>query len=275
MAILTPQVIATAIKNYNDGKIILMPRGDYSAVRVFPKGLTFPVGCKFGDRTKFGDYTKFGCECEFALLTQFGQHNVIGANAVIGSAASFGANCYISRYANIGTRAVIGSDSTIEGPAWVGHTARFGSNCDIGRDARYDVTLGSHCTIGQGSTITDKLVAGERLRFEGDNKIKVTQPGYMVAPKVFVIKQYSASKTAVLPTAMLAFNGGGSEGRTTYFFNTTAGVIVRSGCFCGTLKQFRARVKRDCRSPKSVKRLQYLGFANIVCVTWGYDDQVE
>lgn len=274
MKILTTQVIATAIKNFNGGFIGIMPRGDYSAVRVFPKGLTFPSGCCFGDHTKFGDYTMFGSECEFAALTQFGQRNVIGTGAVIGVAASFGAYCHIQRGANIGSRAVIGSDSTIDGPVWFSHTTRFGTNCNIGNDARYDVTLGNHCSIGQGSTITDKLIAGEKLRFDGDVKIKVSQPGYMVAPKVVDLKRYSASGY-VHRTAMLAFNGGGSEGRTTYFFNTTAGVIVRAGCFCGTLKQFRAKVKRDCRSPKSVKRLQYLGFANIVCVTWGYNDLIE
>ena len=55
--------------------------------------------------------------------------------------------------------------------------------------------------------------------------------------------------------------------RTTYFFNTEDGIIVRSGCFKGTLDEFRKKVRKD-GPDDSVKSMQYLGFANIVAATW-------
>lgn len=56
--------------------------------------------------------------------------------------------------------------------------------------------------------------------------------------------------------------------RTTWCFNTEDGIIVRSGCFKGTLDEFRAKVRQDCPLGTEVKALQYLGFANIVAATW-------
>lgn len=63
----------------------------------------------------------------------------------------------------------------------------------------------------------------------------------------------------------MTISGAGTIGRTTYFFNTEDGIIVRSGCFLGTLSKFRRKVIADKHELKS---LQYLGFANIVAATW-------
>ena len=70
----------------------------------------------------------------------------------------------------------------------------------------------------------------------------------------------------------MAIAGAGSENRTTYFFNTKDGIIVRSGCFKGTLAEFRAKVRQDCPLGTEVKALQYLGFANIVAATWSPEE---
>jgi hypothetical protein len=69
----------------------------------------------------------------------------------------------------------------------------------------------------------------------------------------------------------LAIAGAGSEGRTSYFFNFVDGIFVRSGCFFGTLEQFRDNVMRTCPDETDIKRLQYLGFSNIAAATFGGD----
>ena len=67
----------------------------------------------------------------------------------------------------------------------------------------------------------------------------------------------------------MSIGGCGSVNRTTYFFNTVDGIIVRSGCFVGTLQEFRNRVLQDTAGDKShIKALQYLGMANVVAATW-------
>ena len=43
---------------------------------------------------------------------------------------------------------------------------------------------------------------------------------------------------------MLTFGGFGSKGRTTYVFALTDGtIVVRCGCFAGTLEEWEAKVK--------------------------------
>lgn len=71
---------------------------------------------------------------------------------------------------------------------------------------------------------------------------------------------------------LMAIAGAGSESRTTYFFNTKDGIIVRSGCFKSTLAKFRAKVRQDCPLGTEIKALQHLGFANIVAATWSPEE---
>lgn len=57
----------------------------------------------------------------------------------------------------------------------------------------------------------------------------------------------------------MAFIGAGSRtGSRIYFFNLDQGIYVRCGCFLGTLKEFRARVKEEDADDL------YLTFADIV-----------
>ncbi len=69
----------------------------------------------------------------------------------------------------------------------------------------------------------------------------------------------------------LSLSGAGSANRTTYFFNCEDGIWVRSGCFFGTLSQFRDKVRADDHlhaTAPNIKTLQYLGFVNIAAVTF-------
>ena len=80
---------------------------------------------------------------------------------------------------------------------------------------------------------------------------------------------FEGSHKALVGYPLLSFGGGGSVNRTIYAFNVENGPIVRAGCFVGTLDEFRAKVKADCPDGTELKRMQYLGMANIAAVTFG------
>lgn len=267
--------IKTLIADFNKKLNLVMPTGDYSAVRQFPDGLTFASKCKFNNGTMFGDDTKFGSYCEFGRYVEFGDNTKIGEQATVGHNAVLGTNCHIDSNSRFGDSTMVGSRSIIESHVYIGNYANISSNSKIGNQVRF----GHSCSLGGGdTTIHPTLMFGADLNIRpGTKLITGAKAGgdQFQFNDVIVDLVHKSMSNALRATPVLTFGGGGSSNRTTYFFNTKDGVFVRSGCFRGTLKQFRAKVKRDCRSPNSVKRLQYLGFANIVCVTWGYKDQVE
>lgn len=271
MATFSVSQIKTLIADFNKKLNLVMPTGDYSAVRQFPTGLVFAHSCVFGDQTNFGDNTKFGSNCNFGNFTVFGKSTIIGDDANIGHRAEVGDGSDIGEGTRFGVSAYFDDNVTMS-RVHVGNDSHFGKGCKIGHFVR----LGDGCVLIHGVSIRNTVTFGSDLRVRGTVYLITTSSVGKDQHKDVVreLKHYSYSSSTTA-TPVLAFSGGGSAGRTTYFFNTKDGVFVRSGCFRGTLKQFRAKVKRDCRSPNSVKRLQYLGFANIVCVTWGYKDQVE
>jgi len=79
------------------------------------------------------------------------------------------------------------------------------------------------------------------------------------------------SDDSMKTVGLLAEDDDCTANRTTYFFNCEDGIWVRSGCFFGTLSEFRDKVRADDRlhaTAPSIKTLQYLGFANIAAVTF-------
>ena len=74
----------------------------------------------------------------------------------------------------------------------------------------------------------------------------------------------------------IAIDRAGSARRKTYFFDFEDGIYVRSGCFFGSLSEFRAKVLADERGDMStVKSMQYLGIANIAAVTFGRRELID
>ena len=55
-------------------------------------------------------------------------------------------------------------------------------------------------------------------------------------------------------------------------WNTTQGIIVRTGCFLGTLAEFRKAVKD--KHAGTDHELTYLGFANIACVQFKRKEEI-
>ena len=74
----------------------------------------------------------------------------------------------------------------------------------------------------------------------------------------------------------IAIDRAGSVRRKTYFFDFEDGIYVRSGCFFGSLYEFRAKVLEDeCGDTSTVKAMQYLGMANIAAVTFGRRELID
>ena len=74
----------------------------------------------------------------------------------------------------------------------------------------------------------------------------------------------------------IAIDRAGSARRKTYFFDFEDGIYVRSGCFFGSLSEFRAKVLEDEGwDTSTVKAMQYLGMANIAAVTFGRRDLID
>ena len=130
-----------------------------------------------------------------------------------------------------------------------GAYCQFGAYCEFAQDCKFATycEFGSHCKFANYCQFATYCQFGGHCKFAVDCSFlgHKAKPGY----------------------PMLSIGGAGSENRTTYFFNLEPGVMVQSGCFIGTLAEFKHKVLQDCDT-NSVKASQYLGFAAIVELTF-------
>ena len=111
-------------------------------------------------------------------------------------------------------------------------------------------SFGERCSFGELCSFGAWCSFGEGCSFEG-HKARTSNP-------------------------YIAIDRAGSVRRKTYFFDFEDGIYVRSGCFFGSLYEFRAKVLEDeCGDTSTVKAMQYLGMANIAAVTFGRRELIE
>ena len=111
-------------------------------------------------------------------------------------------------------------------------------------------SFGAGCSFGVGCSFGERCSFGAWCRFEG-HKARTSNP-------------------------YIAIDRASSTRRKTYFFDFEDGIYVRSGCFFGSLSEFRAKVLADeCGNTATVKSMQYLGMANIAAVTFGRRDLID
>lgn len=193
--------------------------------------------CPTGDYTrikKFGSWCHFGNDCVFGDDAKFGEWCSFDDNCKFGDWCHFGNDCNFGKSTKFGVHCVFGSECIFGNSSTFDNFAKFG---------HYN-TFSGKCIFGNECTFGNNNRFGKSCWFEGRYKAKTSKPLMMIS--------YA-----------------GSINRATYFFDTVEGVIVRSGCFVGTLAEFRAKVLTDVHGNKtSIKALQYLGFANIVAATW-------
>lgn len=145
--------------------------------------------------------------------------------------------------------------------------------------------FGSRANISQGSVLSDIGT----FRFEDH---AVFRPGVIIedARNLVLSSNTRFHGGAMIhqhrirdgqPYAYLSLSGAGAALRTTQFFNCDDGIYVTSGCFFGSLTQFRNAVDDDCpdigsdlSANQQIKRYQYMGMANIAAMSMGRPDLI-
>ena len=190
-------------------------------------------------KAQFAAGIRFPENCRFAAGCTIGAHCTFGEACTFYTKCVFGAGCTFAAGCTFGARCTFGAHCTF------GQTGSFGEGCDIGAWSCFGeaCTFYTKCVFGAGCTFAENGEFDAACGFEGG----IARTGF----------------------PYIAIDGAGSNRRKTYFFNLETGIRVRSGCFTGTLAQFRAKVIKDCPEGNEVKRLQYLGMANIAAVTFG------
>jgi acetyltransferase-like isoleucine patch superfamily enzyme len=233
------------------------PTGDYSDLKViqanYPTQLSFAPGCVFGSNTVFSRGIYFGQHSRFGSHCQFGSSTNIGPGSYIGEGTTFEGPAYIGSGSTTGDDVVFGACSRIGNYVNMGKHCEFGAGAVIGEGSQ----VGAYSTIGQQSRIGDFTVFGDEVTFG---------VGCLFANSVVFGEDsvFEGQYRAMPGFPYLQLAGAGSMNRTTIFFNTTDGILVRSGCFFGTLDAFVEKVLEDEESPLTLKSLQYLGMANLV-----------
>ena len=149
---------------------------------------------------------------------------------------SFGDDCSFGKWCSFGDGCLFGQGCSFGEYCLFGQDCSFGQGCSFGDGCSF-----GRCSFGEGCSF------GAGCLFEGGKRARTTNP-------------------------YIAIDRAGSVLRKTYFFDLEDGIYVRSGCFFGTLAQFRQRVRDD---GGTIKLLQYLGMANIAAITFGRDDLLE
>lgn len=231
------------------------PEGDYSEISDFYNCSFLGRGCHFGSgssktRNNRAKRTFVNCYFNTMELPVFGEFK--GCKAV---------NCYFAEKSELFECIVL--------------NCHFSYGCDF-----CTVTFGDYCCFDVNCRY-EKCVVGNSNNFGARCIFNDTHFGnFCIFGNDCRFHHVSFTGLKAIPGVhpVLFIGGAGSVERTTYFFNVENGPLVNSGCFSGTLDEFREKVKRDYANhkPKAnkqdvkerIKRMQYLGFANIVAATW-------
>lgn len=212
------------------------PEGDYSQIKnfsfcmfdsdcVFGKHTTFH-DCKFGSHSTFGEACQF-YGCSFEDANDFEAGSSFHGVTSVGNYNRFKEACVFNAYARFGNLNTFYQRTKFLGTAVFGYETVYEDACVFGPSIRF----GSSARFGEGCV----------FEFYED-KGHTTKPGY----------------------PFLALSGAGSVNRTTYFFNTTEGVIVRSGCFLGTVEEFCDKVMQDVKGDYNhPKAVEYISMAKL------------
>ena len=144
-----------------------------------------------------------------------------------GEDCRFGDNCRFGEWCHFGEECRFGAGCSFGAGCRFGEYCRFGAECRFGEECRF----GKRCSFGENCRF------GAECRFEGGH---IAAPGYPV----------------------LTFSGFGSANRTTYAFNCKDGIVIRCGCFSGSLEEFREKVRE--RHGNTPFAFEYLAVADLI-----------
>jgi carbonic anhydrase/acetyltransferase-like protein (isoleucine patch superfamily) len=124
---------------------------------------------------------------------------MLGDNATLGNYTTLG------KYTTLGNYTTLGDDATLGNWVTLGDESTLGNNVTLGDYA----TLGDDAVIGRNPRIGAEVKFGKRTTIEGVKLVK----------------------------HMTMANVDGS-GRQIQIYIHTEGILVRAGCFCGSLEEF-------------------------------------
>ena len=167
-------------------------------------------------------------------LSQYGDAWVSGNAKVFGNAEVFG-DAWVSGNAKVFGNAWVSGNAKVSGDAWVYGDAKVSGNAEV---------FGNALVSGNAEVFGNALVYGDAK----------------VSGNAEVFGNALVSGNADYATA----SGFGSEYRTTTFFKlkNSDEIGVRCGCFYGTLKEFKERVKETHGETKKAK--EYLMLADLM-----------
>ena len=152
---------------------------------------------------------------------------------------SFGAGCSFGKWCSFGAGCRFGVCCSFGAGCSFGECCSFGERCSFGKYCSFGerCSFGAGCSFGVCCSFGAGCSFGERCSFEGGH---IAAPGY----------------------PLLIFSGFGSANRTTYAFNCTDGIVIRCGCFSGSLEEFREKVRE--RHGNTPFAIEYLAVADLI-----------
>jgi acetyltransferase-like isoleucine patch superfamily enzyme len=186
--------------------------------------------------TDYSGVEDFGEGCSFGERCSFGEGCSFGKGCSFGESCSFGEWCSFGKGCSFGEWCSFG-----EG-------CRFGEGCSFGKGCSF----GESCSFGEGCSFGKGCSFGEWCSF-GKGCI------------------YN-NHTLASGYPLLQLTGAGRDNRATQAWNTQDGIIIRCGCFDGTLDEFRAEVLKTHGENKHA--LVYFGFTNLAAVQFDRAEEV-
>ena len=187
------------------------PPGDYTEINAFLYNCVFADRSIFGSNCRFGSWCHFGSYCTFKENCKFEDRCKFGIGCKFETGCNFGIGCVFAEWCEFADRCRFE------------HFCSFGDFCKFGIENMFgeECSFQTYCNFDKYCVLGENCIIGELCRFE--------------RPCVCEFGEFKK---------ILTGGGFGSAGRTTYFFYLTDGrIFVRSGCFTGSIEEWKSKVK--------------------------------
>jgi carbonic anhydrase/acetyltransferase-like protein (isoleucine patch superfamily) len=228
---------------------------------ILPDNARFTSNVRFcGYNVTIGSNSEFICNAKFDSYTIIKPHCLFHGNVTIGDCSTIEHSCNFRFSTHIGSRVNIGDSNQFD-------TLTVGNSVDIGAGTTVNcLVAGKHVELRHGVTIRSHydLLIGTGSTFES---------GFTIAGH-----EVQSGRRSVI-----TFGGGGRIGQMVHFFRLANGeILVITGCFIGTLQEFRDKVNQDTsevfnglEDPGTFKKHgQYMGMANVAALSFDRKDLI-
>ena len=171
-----------------------------------PAGTVVPANSQFGNHCTFDDRCKFGIGCTFGNHCTFDDRCKFGIGCTFGNHCTFDDRCKFGNFRTFGIGCKFGIDCKFGNHCTFETSCTFEISCTFGSSCKFD----NHCTFGNGCKF------GSACTLEG-----VTMIDWLTLGNV------------------------DGTGRQVLLVWHADGVLVRAGCFLGTVDEFCAKAEAE------------------------------